>query len=273
MLCLVTFDDSDQFLTDMLGFSQASGANLSRSLPERNPYATHQWCTSCDLVSAEGDPKPITAFKNWIGFDWYTYQCTFTSPLWEYLEDDDVPIETVSGIPYRKEWLRSTILRPKLSGKNQQIPGGSFVIEGTDQPIGQTTTVLLTETRYELQWVEVPLTRALRGNIRRGLGKINLTDIEIETGDKWFAGTVLFEDVEITPRRSARGDLTSDIKFIFRRKGRGTGPTGAEIDVTWNMLPRANRQFVSVHVAGDPTQKPYQNFEFRNLFRFQEEIS
>jgi hypothetical protein len=263
----VPLGSTTQFLRDMLGYSYLSGGTLKRVLPEYNPFNRYQWCTACDLVAADGNPGP-SAVSKWILFDWYAYQCSFTSPLNEYVEDDDVGSETVDGTTYAKEWLRSTIVRPRFSGKNQIIPGNSFETDGTLQSIGQTTTLLTTETRYEVTWIEVPLSQTIITNIRSGLGKINKTDFAIQTGDVWKASTVLFEDFEFTPRRTPRGDLTSDLKFVFRRKGKGKNQAGSEIDVTWQMFPLPNRRYIGLHIKSEPGDKPYEEYEFRKLFSF-----
>lgn len=278
VLALTEFGTRGTFIEDMIGYSTVIGKGtsspkLSRAIPEFNPWNPAQWAQNCDLVRCFTNPTPDTGRSNWLTFDFAVYQITFAAPLYKIYGDVFVQQLAADGSTtpplYYEEHLRYCAFRTRPFTKSRMVPGGYFVIEGTNPPVPlvETSTALEKEVVITMEWLDVPLTKELDKRILEALGKVNLTAFTpTKDSDPWIPQTVLFENFEQIPRITPTGSLNYDLRFSFKRKASIVNESGAIAPVTWNQYLRADGSVVGILVRGT-SRRAYQTYEFRQLFQ------
>ena len=266
LLATVDWSDSSEFLFHMLGYSEVIGGELSRVLPEVNPYNSNQYCISCELVNAWGrgldddntDNSPDTPtfpalFNHWPSFEKAVYKCTFAAPLYDVAEDSEVDNES----------KRFVVYKTAANITNEKIPGGGFILEGTSTPLSEVGTRTASIIQVEAKWLDIPAFD--RSRLSSFGGKVNVDSFVLD-GTTWPAEVILFETWSEEPKRNAFGNRTYDItfKFSIRTDGR-----------SWNKFwSNGSKNYVYVSTDGiagsidvSNTKRPYRYADFDDIFK------
>ncbi len=158
MVMLIYFDDLQDALQQLLGYSYRAGAgDLQRNLPFQHPYFNQLWCTRidrCQFLQSTGnetwvDPTGSGTISTWT---FAKLGLKFTRPNYPLLEDSDIE---------EGEWERFTdrYWKPKIDILSR--PDGMFKFEeGTDVPTGRgiigSVGQRLGKAELQRTWYQIP---------------------------------------------------------------------------------------------------------------------
>ena len=241
-LCTCSYEDSDLFLAEMLGYSKKVGTELQRVLPEKsgwdNPALT-------DEIHYALDARLVKSLK-WIENDTFTgwpvyaemvYLVTFGAPLYEVLEDDEAAL--LGG-----EQNRFVVWTKRGAAQNEKIPGGAYWIPAAGaigakklNEVGVRTGRTLSLTA---KWLDVPY---VNYTTLSGLAnKVNASAITFDDTE-YAAETVLFENWSEDKRVNAFGGRVVDLTFNFtvRIDGRTWNKVWTGYDSPYEYLAPTNK--------------------------------
>lgn len=260
--CRIDAEDSFQWVTDMVGRTYIAAGVLRRDLPERNPFDDNQWCTRVEQIDQGGlkdgvtdaDGDWVDAASGWPFTKWQRYQCTFEGMPFAMRNDSDA-----DAFPGTAELGRYVVRGQRSYAREQQMPGGTFCIDGTTTPLGQTgfkTRVFGDVTYTMIRWPVANLPAALKTH----RGKINQSTFDQTSGSgegyEWATGELLYVGYDDNHRYfDANEDWVSDVVLSFRYCQGG-----------WNYFLKNDGTLVQVSVNGDATNRPYSVANFFDLF-------
>lgn len=113
----VTWDDSSDFISDMIGIHLKVGTGITRQNPQPHPYINNLWCVGLELVRNLGELTYDPINGNAVEYEEVEYNCTFARFLYDVRDDSE--ISPGSGGELRRYVERRT----KLAGKSLQTHG------------------------------------------------------------------------------------------------------------------------------------------------------
>ena len=257
LICEVAFDDKYKFLWHMVGHSTVSGGYLSRILPERSSWNGDQYALSVDSVkfmkytAVPGTIGGIPIPNGWPTFERVQYSVTFGAPLYEILEDSATPSSF-------DESTRFVLWSKNGAASNERVPGASFkFINANKDPLPEGPVRTGRTVSLEAKWLDVPEVNYTR--IAGMSNRINGSAITLD-GQLYPAETVLFESWSEAKKRTAFGQLVSDVtfKFLIRQDLDSAG-----VQRTWNKF--WSKDGTTVEVSSDGTTGGVRVFQTANL--------
>lgn len=223
-LCTVDYEDQEEWLYEMLGYSwttrtptsSSTISNMYRVLPEKNPEG--MYALDAQLVRNIGHIDNDA--NGWPIYDKAVWQVTFGHPLYDVLEDEEIAYE----------FNRFVVWKRKSVAQNEKIPGGGFYFQDTPPTAVPDMSVVKVGRYVELQakWIDVPYVNTTALDLL--CNKVN--QYELNWNDERYPiETVMLtgydEEILVNAFKTKTRNLT--LNFGIRTDGR-----------TWNKLWRRN---------------------------------
>lgn len=278
LLALVAWDDSTDFLRDVVGYTTWDGsASLQRVKPLECPLRGGLYCESYSLVDmgteADRDDWEDGFNPGLWEQDWLLYQLVFTRPKYRVFGDSTL-IEQYGGL----EQNRYCTFARALAARERKVSGFVFQYQKAPVPpatVGEWATVpdesaFIADYEQEIHvgWTQVPAGAVPEKAIRARISTANAGTFAITTHGQTYTyapGTLLFKGPqgETDLYQGADGNWYQDLLYIFAARSGGT----------WNQYLRPDlvdgkRDYGDVRriKPGGGTDPPYALTEFNLLF-------
>ncbi len=216
MTLFVYFNDLEQIITQVLGYSRSLGATnggINREIPMRHPFFPQLWAkkitriVGTKFIDKAVGVNPGTGSGTYSEYLYAAVDVLFTTVPYRVMND----VTLASQSPTGQEYERYCEVRPQPAGqilnveRSQQVfkyaettTGGPSV--NTPIPFGQT--ILLPKKEIHITWYEVPHLGlfnstdpfGLSVNLDKCIGSVNSSAIW-----GYAAGTLLFDPPRLTP--------------------------------------------------------------------------
>lgn len=205
-LCTCTYEDSDLFLAEMLGYSKKIGTQLQRVLPERSGWDFG----NTDVIHYAMDARLVKclnwqdndAISGWPVYGEMVYLVTFAAPLYEVKEDDEVF--------YEHE--RFCVFTKRGTASNEKIPGGSLIFPSDGVKLNEVGVKTGRTTSLAVKWCDVPYVNYAK--LSTLANKVNQSGFSLD-GTTYTAETVLFENWSEDKRVNAFGKRVVDLTLNY----------------------------------------------------------
>lgn len=252
VLMTVDWDDSADFLRDMLGYAEKVGTDLLRVLPERSGWDDDTYAVAGQSTRFFGGTTNDAGMLNWPKPVIAEYAITFAAPLYKVLEDDEVTFEHE----------RYCVWKSRGSATNEKIPGGSLKFVNASKTLLNEVGVKTGRvTDLTCKWIDVPFVDFAR--LSSLSNKVNENSVTWN-GVTYTAETVLYTGWDVEARNNHFGDPTHDITFNFSIR-----TDGRSWNKYWDPTSTAADKYVLVtdngEAGGNP---PYARADLNTLWQF-----
>ena len=257
-LCTCSYEDSDLFLAEMLGYSKKVGTELQRVLPEKSGWDN---ISATDEIHYALDARLVKSLK-WIENDVFTgwpvyaemvYLVTFGAPLYEVKEDDDVSSEHERFVVWTK----------RGAAQNEKIPGGSYILPAAGAYTAKKLNEVGVRTGRTLsltaKWLDVPYVNYTK--LSTLSNKVNVSGVTFDN-TTYPAETVLFENWSEDKRVNAFGGRVVDLTFNYSVR-----IDGRTWNSFWTGYPSPN-EYLTPTQNGDGVTKLFATADLTECFSF-----